>query len=152
MKSLVDSDGAPTAIGETLERIDTFFTVIFTVELAINAYSHWFWSFVTDGWNVFDTVVVTLSLVALGPIAMPINVLRSLRAFRVVRLFGRMGALRDIVASITAAFVPVLNAFLVMLIVASICNVMIDCERKSVRIGKEMKRFRQGDRERGARE
>ena len=53
---------------------------------------------------------------------MPINVLRSLRAFRVVRLFGRMGALRDIVSSLTAAIVPVLNAFLIMLIVSSVCE------------------------------
>jgi hypothetical protein len=122
VESLIDSDGKPTAIGATLEHIDTFFTVVFTVELVINAYAHWFWSFALDGWNAFDTAVVALSLVALGPIAMPINVLRSLRAFRVVRLFGRMAALRDIVASVTAAVVPVLNAFLVMLIVASICN------------------------------
>ena len=27
-----------------------------------------------DGWNCFDFVVVALSLVALGPIAMPVNV------------------------------------------------------------------------------
>ncbi len=67
-----------------------------------------------DGWNAFDTIVVALSLVALGPIAMPINVLSSLRAFH---LFGRMAALRDIMAS-----VPVLNACLVMLIVASKFN------------------------------
>ena len=77
-----------------------------------------------DGWNLFDSVVVALSLVALGPIDMPVNVLRSLRAFRVIRLFGRMGTLRDIVVSMTAAILPVLNAFLVMLIVASICNVV----------------------------
>jgi hypothetical protein len=119
---VADADGTLTALGEGLEHIDTFFTVIFTMELAINAYAHWFWSFALDGWNVFDSVVVALSLVALGPIAMPINVLRSLRAFRVVRLFGRMSALRNIIASLTAAIVPVLNAFLVMLIVSSICQ------------------------------
>ena len=32
--------------------------------------------FVSDGWNLFDVLVVALSLVALGPVAMPINVLR----------------------------------------------------------------------------
>ncbi len=34
--------------------------------------------YISDGWNLFDIIVVSLSLVALGPIAMPINVLRSL--------------------------------------------------------------------------
>ncbi len=125
MNSLVDSDGEPTAIGKSLERIDTFFTAIFTVELAINAYAHWFRPFMLDGWNMFDSIVVSLSLVALGPIDMPINVLRSLRAFRVVRLFGRMGALRDIISSLTSAIVPVLNAFLIMLIVSSICELLL---------------------------
>ena len=32
--------------------------------------------FISDGWNIFDIIVVGLSLVALGPVAMPINVLR----------------------------------------------------------------------------
>ena len=99
-----------------------FFTIAFAIELAINAYAHWFSSFVNDGWNAFDCIVVALSLIALGPVSMPINVLRSLRAFRVVRLFGRMGALRDIVSALTAAISPVLNAFLIMLIVGSICK------------------------------
>ena len=49
------------------------------------------------------------------------QVLRSLRAFRVVRIFGRLGSLRDIVFSLAAALGPVLNAFLIMLIISSIC-------------------------------
>jgi voltage-gated sodium channel len=121
---IADEDGVQTGLGDALEHVDNFFTVIFTAELAVNAYAHWFWSFVRDGWNLFDSIVVALSLVALGPIAMPINALRSLRAFRVVRLFGRMSALRNIIAALTAAIVPVLNAFLVMLIVSSICEIL----------------------------
>ena len=121
---MTDSDGNTTPTGIGLELLDTFFTIIFTVELAINAFAHWFRPFVSDGWNAFDCIVVSLSLVALGPMSMPINVLRSLRAFRVVRLFGRMGTLRDIVSSLTAAILPVLNAFLIMLIVGSICEAL----------------------------
>jgi hypothetical protein len=122
VSSLVNSDGTPTSTGNNLEDLDTFFTIIFAVELAINAYAHWFRPFVSDGWNAFDVLVVSLSLVALGPISMPVNVLRSMRAFRVVRLFGRMGALRDIISSLSSAIVPVLNAFLIMLIVSSVCE------------------------------
>ena len=80
-----------------------------------------FHPFVRDGWNMFDVVVVSLSLIALGPISLPVNVLRSIRAFRVIRLFGRVGALRDIVSALTAAIMPVLNAFLILFIIAAIC-------------------------------
>jgi hypothetical protein len=45
--------------------------------------------FAHDGWSMLDAFVVLLSLVALGPIELPVTVLRLLRAFRVVRLFGR---------------------------------------------------------------
>ena len=38
-----------------------------------------------------------------------------------IRLFGRLGSLRDIVEALTGAVGPVLNAFLIMLIVCAIC-------------------------------
>ncbi len=47
---------------------------------------------------------------------------RSLRAFRVIRLFGRLGSLRDIIAALTAAVGPVMNAFLIMFIIGAICE------------------------------
>lgn len=37
-------------------------------------------------WNLLDFVVVTMSLVALGPINAPISVIRVTRAFRAVRI------------------------------------------------------------------
>lgn len=135
-----DSNGNITAIGHGLELLDNFFTVAFAVELAINAFAHWLKPFVEDGWNAFDVIVVALSLIALGPINIPLNVLRSLRAFRVVRLFGRMGPLRDIVSSLTAAISPVLNAFFIMLIVGSICA---PCKRVVARISR-VKNLRHG--------
>ena len=48
-----------------------------------------------------------------------------LRAFRVLRLFGRLKSLRNIVAAITESIVPVLNAFLIIYLVASICAAQI---------------------------
>ena len=35
------------------------------------------------------------------------RVYRSMRAFRVIRLFGRLGSLRDIISALTAAIIPV---------------------------------------------
>ena len=39
-----------------------------------------------------------------------------------VRLFGRMGSLRDIVSSLAIAIGPVCNAFVIVLVVSAICE------------------------------
>ena len=62
---------------------------MFLLELLLNLYCNWFWEFFESGWNLLDLVVVTLSLVALGPIPIPISVVRMIRVFRVIRVFGR---------------------------------------------------------------
>ena len=38
-----------------------------------------------------------------------------------IRLFGRIKALKNIVTALITSIVPVLNAFLIMLVIASIC-------------------------------
>ena len=40
---------------------------------------------------------------------------------QVIRLFGRMQSLKNIVAALTTAIAPVFNAFTILLIVAAIC-------------------------------
>ncbi len=105
-----------------LQKLDIFFTVIFTFELVLNAYAHWFKAFISDGWSIFDCIVVVLSLAALGPFDIPINVMRSMRAFRVIRLFGRLKILKQIVSSLTASVIPMLSAYFIMLIVTAICK------------------------------
>ena len=46
--------------------LDLFFTVVFVVELAINLFSNWFWPFMGDAWQIFDLVVVSVSIVSLA--------------------------------------------------------------------------------------
>ncbi len=108
-------------LGQILDGIDTMFTAVFTLELLVNMYAHWFRPFWQDGWSIFDFFVIALSLVALGPVEMPISVIRLMRTFRVVRLFGRMRALRQIILALTASLIPVTNAFFILLIVIAIC-------------------------------
>jgi hypothetical protein len=71
---------------------------------------------------MFDLFVVAMSLIALGPIDMPISILRLMRAFRIVRIFGRIKALRNIITALTTSILPVLNAFVILLVIASICG------------------------------
>ena len=32
------------------------------VELGLNVLGSWFWAFVSDGWNLFDSVIVVVSV------------------------------------------------------------------------------------------
>ena len=50
-------------------------------------------------YNLVDVGVIALSLIALGPVTMPVSVLRVIRAFRVIRIFGRLAALRSCVCA-----------------------------------------------------
>ncbi len=42
--------GFAGVLSAALDKIDTSFTIIFTAELALNLYAHWFWRFWSDGW------------------------------------------------------------------------------------------------------
>ena len=44
--------------------IDRAFTCAFALELAVNLYANFFWDFVTDGWSMFDMLVVCVSFYA----------------------------------------------------------------------------------------
>mmetsp|Transcript_42423 Transcript_42423/g.86731 ORF Transcript_42423/g.86731 Transcript_42423/m.86731 type:complete len:381 (+) Transcript_42423:198-1340(+) len=111
-----------SAMHRTLETLDVAFTGLFTVEVCLNAYGHWARPFFSDAWSVFDLVVVAMALLSFFVSQIPgVSILRVMRAFRVLRLFGRLKALRQIINALTASIVPVLNAFLIMLIVTSIC-------------------------------
>jgi len=103
---------------------EVVFTVIFLVELVVNISIHGR-EFFSSGWNHFDLVVVTISLVALAEDNIPgINVLRLLRAFRVLRLFGRLGAQRRIINAISSSALPVVNALIIVLLVMCIYAIM----------------------------
>jgi hypothetical protein len=101
--------------------IDIGFTVIFTVELSVNLFAHWWKPFWRDPYNVFDFFIVIASVIALAfnNVSSLKNV-RLVRAFRLLRIFGRLKSLRLILLSLSRSLVPVASAFLVMLLVVSI--------------------------------
>jgi len=110
---------------EVFGYLDTAFTAAFGFELACNLFSHWFWTFFRDGWSVFDLIVVAVSLVSIGVEEVPgLSILRLLRAFRVLRLFGKLASIRRIINALGSAVVPVCNAFLIMFLVTAIYAIM----------------------------
>ncbi len=78
--------------------------------------------FLCNPWSMLDLFIVVMSLVALGPVGIPVTVLRFMRAFRVIRLFGRMRALKKMISALTLSIVPMMNAFLILFIILSICE------------------------------
>mmetsp|Transcript_75962 Transcript_75962/g.203551 ORF Transcript_75962/g.203551 Transcript_75962/m.203551 type:complete len:516 (-) Transcript_75962:399-1946(-) len=97
---------------------DIIFTALFAVELAINLFGNWYSRFIRSGWSVFDFIVVIVSIVSLcvpdGPTW--ILVLRTMRIFRILRLFNKMRALRTIINALLKAIPIVGQAFIIMML------------------------------------
>jgi len=105
---IVDVEVQPaqdTDFAKHLEQLDLAFTIVFALELAMNMFANWTFEenscmplFFLDGWNIFDFLVVTISILAAAQTGLPgISILRLLRVFRVLRLFPRLQSLRMII-------------------------------------------------------
>ena len=110
--------------------LDGIFTFIFLFELAANLFSHsefFFKAFFADSWNVLDFVVVLVSLLTLilssnesSKASDKIKIFRLIKIFRIVRLFRRLKSLNRIVSALGSSIIPVLNSFLILLLVTCI--------------------------------
>ena len=98
------------------------FTGIFALELCVNMFANLPHKFVRSGWNWLDLFVVVMSFVDFGPFDIPNWLVRLMRAFRIVRLFGRVHELTKMFSAITASLFPMMNAFVILIIVLSICE------------------------------
>ena len=54
-----------TIAQETIDRLNTFFTILFTVELAVNALANWLRPFLRNAWNFLDAFIVGMYSIAL---------------------------------------------------------------------------------------
>ena len=109
-------------IGPELLVFDKVVIVVFCVELLLRIYAHGL-SFFRGAWNIFDFVVVAITL---APSNDSLAVLRSLRVLRVLRLVSAVPRLRRIVAALLHA-VPGVGAIgalllLVFYVYAVICT------------------------------
>jgi hypothetical protein len=122
IQNLQDEFGQPTEFARTLDQLNLFFTLLFTAELAVNAFSHWFHPFIQNSWSILDTFIVAMSLMSLIVTNQPTGIVRILRALRVIRLFGRVASLKKIISALTMALLPVLNVFLILFLLMGICE------------------------------
>ena len=118
---LVNSDGSLTDLGHSIDVGNTAITILFAAELCFNLFSHPAREFFGSLLNVWDVCVVLLSLASLGPLdtQMPITILRFfrvVRTLRVLKIFARLPELRRIFSALSYSIVPMLNAFVIVLV------------------------------------
>jgi len=88
------SDPIMDSAGEVITLLDTICLSIFVVEIAAKLYARGVVGFFSRGWNIFDFVIVGISLV---PASQGLSVLRALRILRLLRVVSVAPSLRRVV-------------------------------------------------------
>ena len=106
--------------------LETVFTVIFSVELAVNFIANFFWEFVSSGWNWFDVLIVSTAVISQTGLVDTGGLvhLRLLKAFRVMRFFNRIPSLQKIIVALYASIPAMANAMALTLMVLAMYSVM----------------------------
>jgi len=117
---LETSPGIMATYGPLLMAIDIACLVLFVVEIAAKLFAQGP-RFFRDGWNVFDFVVVAVSLV---PQSEGLSILRALRVFRVLRLVSALPQMRRVVEGLIDALPGMGTVFLMMSLIFYVAAVI----------------------------
>ena len=109
-----------SGFGGLIQTLDGLCLVIFVFELSLKLIVYRF-RFFMNWWNIFDTLVVVISLV---PSAGSFTVLRALRIFRVLRVISTAPRLRLVVEGFITALPGMASVFLLMAIIFYIGSVI----------------------------
>ncbi len=107
-------------VGGLLKTLDAICLAIFTLEIALKLVAH-HWRFFTRAWNLFDFVIVGISLM---PGSEGLSVLRALRILRLLRVISVAPRLRRVVEGFVSALPSMASVFLLMGIIFYIGAVM----------------------------
>ncbi len=99
--------------GGIITFIDKLCLAIFVFEIVIKLIARG-WRFFLNGWNLFDFVIVGISLV---PAGQSVSVLRALRILRVMRVISAAPRLRRVVEGFITALPGMGSVFLLMAII-----------------------------------
>ena len=104
---------SPTVMGKVgglLLVLDKIALGIFVVELLLKLAAYRF-KFFKSGWNLFDTVIVVISLM---PTSQGLSVLRALRILRAFRLISAIPKMRGVIQALLAA-IPAMGSVIAIL-------------------------------------
>jgi len=106
--------------GTILVLLDRACLAIFVVEIALKLIAHG-WRFFTRAWNIFDFLIVGISLV---PASDGLSVLRALRILRLLRVISVSPRLRRVVEGFITALPGMGSVFILMALIFYIGAVM----------------------------
>ena len=106
---------------DQIELWNTYFLFIFTAELVLEFLAQGPRKYFSNGWNIFDVIVIGLSYIAVSP---AISALRTLRVIRVFRLVSAVPQMRRVVEALFGAMPGILASFAILAVVFYIAAVM----------------------------
>ena len=115
---------------QLLETFDYLITVFFLVEIIIRFYnSHNIKKFLSDGWNIFDTIIVIISLIPVQDSEYAL-LARLLRVFRILRLVSALPELKMLINTLIKAMPSMgyvaLLMFIIFYIYGAIGSIMFE--------------------------
>ncbi len=114
------SKQAMAVAGNLVNILDTLCLAIFVIELILKLIAYR-GTFFKSGWNVFDFLIVAVSLM---PASEGLSVLRALRILRVLRVVSAAPSLRRVVDGLFSALPGMGSVFLLMAIIFYIGSVI----------------------------
>ena len=106
--------------GVYLSLIDTIALTIFTIEL-LSKITVYRLRFFRDGWNIFDFIIVVVSLI---PASGPFSVLRAFRIFRTLRLLSVVPSMKRIIQAIFISIPGILSVGTIIILIFYISSVL----------------------------
>ncbi len=113
-------DGTLTTIGSEIRILNIFFLGVFVIELLINVVANWWRRFMRSPWNLLDVAMVVSGV--LSTFSLHLVVLRLLRIARVLRIFGKVRVLREIIGALASSLIPMASAFFILVIMMCMCK------------------------------
>ena len=113
---------------QAINYLDYSITVFFVIEIIIRFEGEpKKLDFFKSGWNIFDTIIVLVSIIPIGPNS-SVLLLRLLRIFRVLRLISAVPELKELIEalfqSIKRVFYVALLLFIILYIYASFGSIL----------------------------
>jgi voltage-gated sodium channel len=118
------NDELMSQYGYLIGIIDRLIISVFVLEITAKLYLYRL-QFFRVGWNIFDFIIISISLV---PAVAYLSALRALRIFRVLRLITVMPRLRRVIAALLYAIpgmVSVLSVLMIIFYVAAVLTTQI---------------------------
>lgn len=109
-----------TAMGASLMTIDRIIIYAFTVEILLRIYAYRL-DYFKNGWNIFDFIIVVVSLVAATS---GLAAIRAFRVLRVLRLVTAVPRMRVVVSALLDAIPGIASVGLIVLLIVYVFAVI----------------------------